>query len=119
MRIAFRGVFLTSENPEKTARFYQQVAALPIEKIGAEGQYTYWRVDDNGMQLAIHDAKLFAEYTHPALADSNLTHLYFKIEDQGVFLRHLENLGISSLSVDDVVVTVVDPDGRKVMFGTA
>jgi hypothetical protein len=119
MRIIFRGVFLTSENPEAIAKFYEQVAALPIEKIGAEGQYTYWRIDDNGMQLAIHDAKLFAEYTHPARADSNLTHLYFKIDDQGAFLGHLENLGISPFSADDVVITVVDPDGRKVMFGTA
>jgi hypothetical protein len=39
MRIVFRGVFLTSGNPEATAKFYEQVAALPIEKIGAEGQY--------------------------------------------------------------------------------
>ena len=119
MRIVFRGVFLTSENPEMTAKFYEQVAGLPIEKIGGDGQYTYWRIDMNGVQLAIHDASVFAEYTHPARADSNLTHLYFKIDDQGVFLRNLERLNISPFSSDDVVITVMDPDGRKVMFGTA
>jgi hypothetical protein len=71
------------------------------------------------MQLAIHDAKAFADHTYPALAASNLTHLYFKIEDHKAFQTHLASLGLSPLAVDDVVVTVVDPDGRKVMFGRA
>ncbi len=71
------------------------------------------------MQLAIHDAKAFAGYAYPAVSGSNLTHLYFKIEDQKAFLAHLDRLGVPLLSVDDVVVTVADPDGRKVMFGTA
>lgn len=71
------------------------------------------------MQLAIHDAKAFAEYAYPPLSNSNLTHLYFKIEDQRTFLAHLESLGIMPLAIDDVVVTVTDPDGRNVMFGTA
>ena len=119
METAFRGVFLTSENPEATARFYEQVALLPLETVGTKGQYVYWRLDRNGMQLAIHDAKAFAEYAFPALRGSNQTHLYFKIEDQQAFLAHLERLGISPWSVDDIVITVVDPDGRKVMFGTA
>ena len=115
---AFRGVFLTSENSEATARFYVEIAGLPLEAIGAGG-YTYWRLDRDGMQIAIHDAKSFAAYSHPPLPGSNLTHLYFKIDDQRAFLAHLVRLGISPLAVDDVVVTVVDPDGRHVMFGTA
>lgn len=119
METAFRGVFLTSENPEAAAKFYQQVASLPLEPIGEEGAYVYWRLDRNGMQLAIHDAKSFADYTSPALQGSNLTHLYFKIAEQPAFLAHLERLGVTPWSVDDIVVTVVDPDGRKVMFGTA
>jgi len=77
-----RSVFLTSENPEVAARFYAQVAQLPMEKVGVEGGYIYWRMDWDGMQLAIHDAKAFADYAHPALPDSNLTHLYFSIEDR-------------------------------------
>ena len=32
-----RSVFLTSENPEVAARFYAQVAQLPMEKVGVEG----------------------------------------------------------------------------------
>jgi hypothetical protein len=118
METIFRGVFLTSETPEEAARFYQQVALLPLEAVGAKGEYIYWQLDRNGMQLAIHDAKAFAAYTHPSLSGSNLTHLYFKVEDQQTFLAHLDKLGVSPWSVDDVVVTVVDPDGRKVMFGT-
>jgi hypothetical protein len=59
------------------------------------------------------------EYTHPPIANSNLTHLYFKIADQKSFLSKLASSGLSPLSINDVVVTVVDPDGRKVMFGTA
>lgn len=114
-----RSVFLTSENPEAAARFYEQVAQLPMEKVGAEGGYVYWRLDRDGMQLAIHDAKAFADYAHPALPNSNLTHLYFSIEDQPGFLAHLESLGFASYAKDDIVVTVVDPDGRKVLFGTA
>ena len=58
MKTIFRGVFLTSENPALTVRFYQ-------------------------------------------------------------LLAHLASLGVAPCSTDDVVVTVVDPDGRKVMFGTA
>ncbi|MEY9459691.1 hypothetical protein ABH973_000104 [Bradyrhizobium ottawaense] len=119
MDTTFRGVFLTSEKPEATARFYEQVACLPLEKIGAPEQYTYWCLDRDGMQLAIHDAKAFAGYAYPSLAGSNLTHLYFKIADQKAFLTHLENLQIQPEAVDDVVVTVADPDGRKIMFGTA
>jgi hypothetical protein len=114
-----RGVFLTCERPEATARFYEQVAALPLERVGVEGQYVYWRIDQGGMQLAIHDARTFADYTYPSEAASNLTHLYFKIDDQQTFLDHLEALGMVPLAQDEVVITVVDPDGRKVMFGTA
>lgn len=114
-----RGVFLTSENPDATARFYEQVAQLPLERLGIEGGYVYWRVDREGIQLAIHDAKAFAEYAHPASPGSNLTHLYFGIEDLAGFLARLESLGLAPYATDEVVVTVVDPDGRKVMFGTA
>jgi hypothetical protein len=119
METKLRGVFLTSETPRATAEFYKQVAALPLEQVGAGGQYIYWRIDHGGMQLAIHDAAAFADYAYPAQAGSNLTHLYFKIDDQQAFLRHLDDLGVSPLATDDVVITVVDPDGRKVMFGTA
>jgi hypothetical protein len=119
VKTTLRGVFLTSEAPETTAGFYEQVAALPLERMGAEGQYVYWRMDRGDMQLAIHEASAFAAYAYPAEAGSNLTHLYFKIDDQPAFLHHLEGLGVTPLAVDEVVVTVVDPDGRKVMFGTA
>jgi hypothetical protein len=114
-----RSVFLTSENPEAAACFYEQVAQLPMEKVGVEGEYVYWRLDRDGMQLAIHDAKTFADYAHPVLPNSSLTHLCFSIEDQVRFLAHLESLGLAPYAADQVVVTVVDPDGRKVLFGTA
>ena len=29
----FRGIFLTSEKPEATAKFYEQVASLPLEAV--------------------------------------------------------------------------------------
>jgi hypothetical protein len=119
METRFRGVFLTSENPETTANFYRQVALFPLEAVGEPGGYIYWRLDRNGMQLAVHDAKAFATYAYPSVASSNLTHLYFKIEDHEAFIAHLKRLGVSPLSVDEVVVTVADPDGRTVMFGTA
>lgn len=119
MRISLRGIFLTSERPAATADFYERVAQLPLEKVGKEGEYAYWRIDDGGVQLAIHDAALFSAHTHPAEARSNLTHVYFKIDDREAFLRHLQALAIEPYALDDVVVTIVDPDGRKVMFGTA
>lgn len=119
MDTRFRGVFLTSEKPEETARFYEQVAGLPLETVGTPGQYVYWRLDRDWIQLAIHQARAFADYAYPPLAGSNLTHLYFKIADQKAFLTRLKSLQIQPVSVDDVVVTVADPDGRKVMFGTA
>ena len=37
MTARFRGVFLTSERPDMTARFYEQVAGLALEKVGNEG----------------------------------------------------------------------------------
>jgi hypothetical protein len=119
MKVALRGIFLTSEKPEVTAKFYRTVANLELEEVGSPGGYVYWKADSNGLQLAIHDAKQFAEYTHPPRPDSNLTHLYFKIDNQPDFLGHLNNLGITPYTTDDVVVTVADPDGRKVMFGIA
>jgi hypothetical protein len=119
MNTVLRGIFLTSEQPAATAKFYQEVAGLELEQVGSADSYLYWKTDRNGLQLAIHDAAQFAEYTHPAHPESNLTHLYVKIEDQEQFLKHLKAVGISPYSTDDVVVTVVDPDGRKVMFGTA
>ena len=119
MRAKFRGVFLTSQSPSATAQFYQQVTMLPLERIEVETDYAYWRMDSNGVQFAIHDAKRFADYAYPAVSNSNLTHLYFKIDDQAAFLKHLEALGLRHYAIDDVVVTVVDPDGRKVLFGTA
>ncbi len=119
MDTLFRGVFLTSEKPEATARFYEQVALLTLETVGRSARCISWRVDRGGMQLAIHDAKAFADYAYPPLAVSNVTHRYFKIEYQKAFLTHLERLQIQPLAVDDVTVTVSDPDGRKVIFGTA
>lgn len=114
-----RGIFLTSDEPEATARFYRDVAGVDLEQVGSAESYRYWKLDRQGMQLAIHDARLFAAYTHPVCAASNVTHLYFKIEAQADFLEHLQRLGITPQAVDDVVVTVVDPDCRMVMFGTA
>lgn len=114
----FRSVFLTSDKPEVTARFYEQVAQVPLEKVG-EGEYVYWRLDRDGIQIAIHEAAAFAPYAHPPVSGSNLTHLYFSIEDQAGFLDHLKTVGVKPDAVDEIVVTVTDPDGRKVMFGTA
>ena len=119
MNPLLRGIFLTSDDPASTARFYREVARLELEQIGDGSTYVYWKVDMDGLQLAIHDARRFAHYTHPANSQSNLTHLYFKIESQQQFLEHLKTFGIEPHAIDDVVVTVEDPDGRKVMFGTA
>lgn len=119
MQTIFRGIFLTSPNPAGTAEFYRSVAGLPLEQAGAEGGYIYWRLDRAGVQLAIHSAEAFASYAHPPLPGSNLTHLYFKIDDRETFLARLKELAIEPFTLDDVVVTVEDPDGRKVMFGTA
>lgn len=113
-----RGIFLTSETPAKAAQFYREVAGLELERVGDES-YSYWKTDKGGIQLAIHGAREFSDYTSPANSNSNLTHLYFKIDNQAAFLGHLEELGTKPYAVDDVVVTVEDPDGRKVMFGTA
>jgi len=119
MKSTLRGIFLTSRAPEKTANFYRDVAGLDLEEIGTPGVYLYWKIDRDGMQLAIHDAEKFASYAYPPLQESNLTHLYFKVDSQEDFLAHLGRLKIEPLVTDEVVVTVVDPDGRKVMFGTA
>ena len=56
---------------------------------------------------------------HPVVLSSNVTHLYFKISDQQTFLAHIDALGLVPVAVDEVVVTLKDPDGRTVMFGTA
>jgi hypothetical protein len=118
MSPVLRGIFLTSDDPNRAAAFYRDVAGLELERIG-NADYSYWKIDKDGLQLAIHDARLFASYTHPPFPESNLTHLYFKIESQKNFLEHLESLEIAPYSVDDIVVTVSEPDGRKVLFGTA
>ncbi len=119
MTSRLRGLFLTSDTPEATAAFYRDVAGLELEQMGRAGEYVYWKVDKDGLQLAIHDAATFAAYTHPVRPDSNVTHLYFKIEDQAAFLEHLQRLRLTPYATDAVVVTLTDPDGRQVMFGTA
>ena len=118
MTIILTGIFLTSENPEAVARFYREVACLPIEEIRHES-YVYWKADQNGLHIAIHDAGKFSNYTYPANTQSNLTHLYFKIANSEEFLSHLEKMNIKPYCQDEVVITVLDPDGRKVMFGIA
>lgn len=119
MHTAFRGIFLTSANPAETAAFYRHVAGLPLEQVGTPNSYIYWRLDRDGVQLAIHDAAAFAAYSQPPLAGSNLTHLYFQIDDRETFLARLKELAIEPFATDDVAITVTDPDGRKVMFGMA
>lgn len=119
METKFRAVFLTSDKPEATARFYEQVAVLPLETVGTPGGYVYWCLDRDGIQLAIHEAGAFADYAYPPLAGSNLAHLYFKVEDREAFLAHLERLHVQPVAIDEVTVMVADPNGRKVMFGTA
>ena len=119
MTSLLRGIFLTSNIPNETAKFYQEVAEISLKQVGDPETYAYWRLDENNFQIAIHDAAKFAEYTHPAHRESNLTHLYFKIDSQEEFLQHISKLGITPYSKDDVVITLEDPDCRKVMFGTA
>lgn len=119
MNLLLRGIFLTSEDPARTARFYREVARLELEQSGDANTYVYWKADSGGVQLAIHNARQFAEYAHPACSESNQTHLYFKVENQSKFLEHLRAVGIGPYATDGVVVTVEDPDGRKVLFGTA
>ena len=119
MKPVFRGIFLTSEIPELTAKFYREVAGMDLEQMGDSSSYVYWKLDKDGMQLAIHDAQKFAAYAFPSRLDSNVTHLYFRVDSQVRFLELLKQLDVALYSTDDVVVTVVDPDGRKVMFGTA
>ncbi len=92
---------------------------MELEQIGSPGEYVYWKTDRNDVQLAIHDAKLFSKYTHPVCLESNVTHLYFKITSHSEFLQHLAALEIAPFCIDEVVITVTDPDGRKAMFGTA
>ncbi|WP_454295014.1 VOC family protein [Salana multivorans] len=93
MSTTFRGVFLTSSNPEATAEFYRDVARLELEAVTVGG-YTYWRLDKDGVQIAIHDAAAFADYASPPNPGSNLTHLYFHIDDRSDFLAHLRTRGL-------------------------
>lgn len=118
MQSKFRGVFLTCEDAEATAGFYRDVAGVPLEAVSSD-EYTYWMLDIDGIQIALHDARAFADYSHPPNPDSNLTHLYFRIPNLQEFLDHVKGVGAPLVEVDDVVATVEDPDGRKVMFGTA
>ena len=103
---------------EATAAFYRKIAGLPLTTEGDE-EYSYFVVEAGGVQLALHSAEAFADYAFPPVAESNLTHLYFRIPDQAEFLERIKNAGTPLVAVDGVVVTVEDPDGRKVMFGTA
>lgn len=118
MDSTFRGVFLTCTDTEATAAFYRDLAGLPFETAG-NGEYTYFVFDADGVQIALHGAEAFADYAFPPVPESNLTHLYFRIPDQQKFLERVQHAGAPLIEVDDVVVTVEDPDGRKVMFGTA
>ncbi|MGO2863037.1 MAG: VOC family protein [Brevibacterium sp.] len=118
MQSKFRGVFLTCDDAEVTADFYRDVAGVPLEAVSSD-EYTYWMLDIDGVQIALHDAKAFADYSYPPNPSSNLTHLYFRIPDLEAFLDHVQSVGAPLIEVDDVVVTLEDPDGRKVMFGTA
>src|SRR5699024_8224775 len=118
MESTLRGMFLPCTDAEATAAFYRDIADLPLEATGDE-DYTYFAADVDGVQIALHGAEAFADYSFPPVAESNLTHLYFRIPDQAEFLERIRHAGTPLIAVDEVVVTVEDPDGRKVMFGTA
>src|SRR5699024_11190960 len=77
----FPGVVLTCTDAEATAAFYRDIADLPLEATGDE-DYTYFAADVDGVQIALHGAEAFADYSFPPVAESNLTHLYFRIPDQ-------------------------------------
>jgi hypothetical protein len=75
----------------------------------------HWACSTNGAHFAIHDAKDFSEHTHPANLKSNVSHLFFTIEDMNEFLSHIKNLGIELMwPIEDVgpmkMATVRDPD---------
>lgn len=118
MQSQFRGVFLTCKDAEATADFYRDVAGVSLVTSGSD-EYTYWTLDVDGIQIALHEASAFAEINLPTDPESELTHLYFRIPDLEEFLSHVKSVGAALIDVDDVVATVEDPDGRKVMFGTA
>ncbi|MGC3956374.1 MAG: hypothetical protein QM804_19400 [Propionicimonas sp.] len=105
-------MFLTSTDPAAAARFYREVAGLPLEEVG-EGGYTYWRLDRDGMQLAIHDAQAFAGYAYPP--EPGFQPHPPVLHDRGPqrFRHPPGRSGIEPSATDDVVVTVVDPDGRR------
>ena len=98
MESTFRGVFLTCTDAEATAAFYRKIAGLPLTTEGDE-EYSYFVVEAGGVQLALHSAEAFADYAFPPVAESNLTHLYFRIPDQAEFLERIKNAGTPLVAV--------------------
>jgi hypothetical protein len=111
--------FLNGRRPGSNCTVLCRGCALKLEQVGEDGGYRYWKLDDGDFQIAIHDAKSFSAYTYPAFNESNVTHLYFNIESQAAFINRLNGMSIEPYTANDVVITVVDPDGRKVTFATA
>lgn len=123
LTIGLSGTLLTSRNPNRTAKFYLNIAGLKLQKIRHGDTPEHWEGHSQGIHFAIHNAKFFAKYTYPAVTKSNLTHLYFSISDVKQFnerlRKHKLRLFCPPESVaGETVMTVQDPDGRKVMFGT-
>jgi hypothetical protein len=48
MKTKLRGIFLTSEHPDKTTALYRDVAGLELEQVGDPSTYVYWKQDQDG-----------------------------------------------------------------------
>lgn len=114
-------ILLTSANPSVTARWYEKTLGIEFQKEAHEGP-THWACETGGMHFAIHNAKSFAKYCHP-IRKANATHLFFTISEIDRFLSKVKKMKLKpALPIEEVgrskMVTLRDPDGRMVIFGT-
>ena len=114
-------VALTSDDPERTVRFYADIVGLPLEPVQADTGPA-WSCTVGGLRLSVQSSHDFGAW--PAHPESNTTHLSFGIHEVDGFLTHLKRHGLTPVGRimrglgASRVVQVRDPDGRLVQFGT-
>ena len=122
---------MTSKAPDVTAAFYRNVLGVPLEEEQHKNTARHFAGKFGGVHVAVLPREGFWQgpghpevALQPSAAEDSAPGLLvsFTIEDLDAFLAHLARHDVEVVGLRDMgptkIVTIRDPDGRRVGCGT-
>jgi catechol 2,3-dioxygenase-like lactoylglutathione lyase family enzyme len=116
-----KSLVLTSDDIDRTARFYRDVLDLPLELERHRGTERHYACQLGSIHVAIHDRATFWLPT-AAPPDAASVVVSFTVDDLEALLARLDAMQVEVVARRNIgpmtFVSMRDPDGRHVCCGT-